>query len=109
MASYLVQASYTIQALASPHEESPESHRGDPQATEKLGGKLIGLWLSFGDQDIVCIVDMPNNVSAAAMALAMAAGGAVKSTKTTPMLTVEEGISAMKKAATSGYTPIKTD
>ncbi len=77
-------------------------------AIEKLGGKLVGLWLSFGDQDVVAIMEMPNNISAAAMSLAIAAGGALKSTKTTPLFTVGQGISAMKKAASSGYTPVKT-
>jgi uncharacterized protein with GYD domain len=76
------------------------------KAVENLGGSLTGLWLSFGDQDIVALVDLPNNVSAAALALAIAAGGALKSTKTTPLLTVAQGISAMKKAASSGYTPV---
>jgi hypothetical protein len=49
---------------------------------------------------------MPNNASAAAFALAIAAGGACKSVKTTPLLTVEEGMAAMKKAGNSGYKPI---
>lgn len=78
-------------------------------AIEKLGGKLVGFWLSFGDQDIVAIMDMPNNISAAAFSVAIAAGGALKSCKTTPLFTVAQGISALKKAATSGYTPLKTE
>jgi hypothetical protein len=48
---------------------------------------------------------MPDNVSAAAFALAIAAGGACKNVKTTPLLTAEEGIKAMKKAGGSGYKP----
>ena len=73
---------------------------------EKLGGKLVGLWLSFGDQDVVAVMELPNNVSAAAVALAIGSGGALKSTKTTPLLTIDEGIAAMKKAASSGYTSV---
>jgi hypothetical protein len=48
---------------------------------------------------------MPDNVSAAALSLAIAAGGGFKAHKTTPLLTVAEAIEAMKKAATAGYKP----
>jgi hypothetical protein len=48
---------------------------------------------------------MPDNVSAAAFGMAVAAGGACKALKTTPLLTPEEGIAAEKLAVTSGYTP----
>jgi hypothetical protein len=54
----------------------------------------------------VVILDMPDNVAAAAFAGAIAAGGSCKSVKTTPLLSPEEGVSAMRKAGTSGYHPI---
>jgi hypothetical protein len=56
-------------------------------------------------QDIVSLVDLPNNISAATLALAIAAAGSLKNVKTTPLLTVAQGISALKKAGSSGYTP----
>ena len=46
---------------------------------------------------------MPDNVNAAAIAMAFAAGGACKAIKTTPLLTIAEGVEAMKKASTTGY------
>ena len=106
MPSYLIQASYTVEALAALIKKPQDRTEVVQNAIEKLGGKLIGLWLSFGDQDIVALMEMPNNVSAAAVALAIAAGGALKSAKTTPLLSVKEGIAALKKAASSGYTPV---
>jgi uncharacterized protein with GYD domain len=54
------------------------------------------------------LVEMPDNISVAALALAAAAGGSLKSIKTTPLLSLTEGLAALKKAATSGYTPIVT-
>jgi uncharacterized protein with GYD domain len=104
--SYLVQASYTIEALQALMKKPQDRTAVVSKAVENLGGTLTGLWLSFGDQDIVALVELPNNVSAAALALTIAAGGALKSTKTTPLLTVAQGMSAMKKAASSGYTPV---
>ena len=106
MASYLVQASYTVEALAALMKKPQDRSQVVRRAVEKLGGKLVGIWLSFGDQDIVCIVEMPNNIGAAALAIAIGGGGALRSTKTTPLMTVSQGLSAMRKAAASGYTPV---
>jgi uncharacterized protein with GYD domain len=103
MSSYLVQASYTVEALAALMKTPQNRSEVVRKAVEKLGGSLTGIWLSFGDQDVVCIVDMPDNLSAAALSLAIAAGGALRCTKTTPLFTAEEGLAAMKKAGTSGY------
>ena len=70
---------------------------------ESLGGKIHNLFMSFGDYDAVLLIEMPNNVAAAAIAIAVAAGGACKSVKTTPLMTVAEGIEALKQAGSSGY------
>jgi uncharacterized protein with GYD domain len=72
---------------------------------ERLGGHLECAYLAFGEYDVIGIMEMPGNVSAAAFSLAASAGGGVKAVKTTPLLTREEGIEALKKAAGSGYRP----
>jgi uncharacterized protein with GYD domain len=46
---------------------------------EKLGGKLEGYWSCFGDYDTVLIVQAPDNIGAAALSLAAAGGGALRS------------------------------
>jgi uncharacterized protein with GYD domain len=70
---------------------------------EKLGGRLVNAYFAFGEYDFVLIAEFPDNVSAAALAIAAAAGGAVKSMKTTPLMEAAEGLEAIRKAATSGY------
>ena len=75
-------------------------------AIEKLGGKIKEGYFAFGDYDIVVISEMPDNVSAAGIAIAFAAGGACKSVHTTPLLTKAEALQAMKKAGESGYKPV---
>jgi uncharacterized protein with GYD domain len=77
-------------------------------AIEKLGGKIETAWFAFGGYDIVVITEMPNSVNAAAISIAFAAGGACKAVQTTPLLSVAEGIEAMKKAKESGYRPATT-
>ena len=103
MAYYLVQVAYTCEAWAK-MVRNPEN-RADAikPVIEKLGGTMQGLWLAFGEYDALAIVQMPDNASAAAFSLAAAAGGAVKSFKTTPLMTVEEGMEAMRKAGDVGY------
>ncbi len=106
MPSYLVQVSYTPEALGALIAKPQDRGEVVRKVIEKLGGKSIGSWLSFGDYDLVLIIEMPNNVTAAALALAAAAGGSLKSVKTTPLLSIREGLTALKKAGTSGYKPI---
>ena len=106
MPSYLVQVSYTAEALSALIAKPQDRSEAVGKVIEKLGGKAIGSWLSFGDYDLVMIIDMPNNVSAAALALAAAAGGSCKNVKTTPLLSIAQGLAALRKAGTSGYKPV---
>ncbi len=69
----------------------------------KLGGKLAHVWLAFGEYDILGIAEMPESTDAAAFAMAVAASGAVKTIKTTPLLSMDERIEAMRKAQGTGY------
>ena len=107
MASYLLQVSYTAEALAAMIKKPHNRGEAVRKPIEKLGGSIHGFWLSFGDYDVVAVIEMPDNVSAAAFALAAAGGGSCKSVKTTPLLSAEDGVAAMKLAATSGYKPAK--
>ncbi len=103
MAYYLEQIAYSAegwQALVKNPQNRIEAVR---PAIEKLGGKIESAWFAFGEYDVVLIIQMPDNVSAAAIAMAFAAGGACKAVKTTPLLTIAEGVEAMKKASTTGY------
>ena len=107
MAHYLFQAAYTAEAWANMLKNPQDRIAVVAKAVENLGGSVVGGWLSFGDYDTVAILEMPDNASAAAFAVAVAAGGACKSIKTTPLLSVEEGMEAEKKATKTGYAPPK--
>ena len=74
-------------------------------AIEGLGGRIECAYYAFGEHDIVLIVEMPDNTKAAAMALAVGAGGACSSYTTTVLLTPEEAVQAMSAAAESVYRP----
>lgn len=106
MAQFLVQVAYSPEAWASLVENPQNRIPAVSAVAKKLGGKLTQGWLSFGEYDTVAILEMPDNISAAAFAAAIAAGGSCKSVKTTPLLSPDEGLAAMKKAGGSGYRPI---
>jgi len=107
MPLYLLQVAYTAEGWATMLKSPQNRLDAVRPAVEKLGGKIDTGWFCFGDYDLVSILQMPDNVSAAAFSLAASAGGAVKAIKTTPLLSLDEGVEAMKKAATTGYKPPK--
>ena len=105
MTSYLLRAAYTPEAWADLIAQPQDRIDAVRPVVEKLGGKVVHGWFAFGDYDVVAIIDMdmPTNVEAAAFSIAAASAGAIRSIKTTPLLTAAEGIEAMKKAGMSGY------
>ena len=89
MPKYL-QANYTTEGLQGLSKDSASGRRADVTAAVKaVGGKVEAFYYAFGDDDVVLIMDLPNNISAAAVALASTGSGAVR-VRTTPLLTVEE-------------------
>ncbi len=106
MAHYLIQATYTPEGWAVLTKNPQDRSQAIAAVIKNLGGSIEGYWFSFGEYDLAAIIQMPDNVSAAAFSLAISAGGAVKSIKTTPLLTMQEAIEAMKKSAASGYKPV---
>jgi uncharacterized protein with GYD domain len=105
MGLYLLQAAYTSEAWASQVKNPQNRLEALRPVVEKLGGSMESGWLAFGEYDIVAILEMPDNASAAAFSIAASAGGAVKAIKTTPLMSIEEGLEAMRKAGAAGYRP----
>lgn len=103
MPHYLFQVACTPEGWQAIIREPEERQQVVRTAVEKLGGKVLHTWFCFGDYDSVGIAEMPDNVAAAALAMAVAAGGACRSVKTTPLLSTAEALDAMKKAGQSGY------
>ena len=103
MPMYLVQASYTAAAAAAMVKKPQDRAEAVRPLIEKMGGKMHGFWLAFGEYDVIAIAEMPDNVSAAAFAMAVGTSGAMAAYRTTPLLTVAEATKAMKKASGVSY------
>jgi uncharacterized protein with GYD domain len=70
---------------------------------EGLGGKLNAFYFAFGDVDVYAIAEMPDNVTASAMAIAVSATGSLRSFSTTPLVTPADAMEAMRKAGKISY------
>jgi uncharacterized protein with GYD domain len=59
---------------------APERIENGMKVLEKMGGKLIGLYLVMGEYDYVGIGECPSDEVATAFALALSSGGNLKTT-----------------------------
>ena len=105
MAKYLSYGSYTLEGVRGLLKEGGSSRSAHfKEVIANLGGKVEAFYFAFGGDDIYAIVDLPDNVSAAAVSLAIGAGGGFRGS-TTVLLTPEEMDQAARKAASTGYRP----
>ena len=103
MPLYLSRFSYTPETWAR-LIGNPEDRRQAAQTyIESVGGKLHGFWYAFGTHDGYTLWEAPDNVSMAAVALAIGGGGALSSLETTVLLTVDETMDALRKAEEVRY------
>ena len=99
MPKYLLEASYSAEGLHGViHGTASGRQAAVQKAVKAAGGKLEVFYFSFGDNDVVAIADLPDNIAAAALSLAVGSSGLVHA-RTTPLLTVEEVDKAIKSKA----------
>jgi uncharacterized protein with GYD domain len=110
VARYLVQVGYTSESWAVQVATQANVLDRIQPLVDSCKGKLDSVYYTFGDSDLVALIDFATPEDAAAFSLAATAGGSLRSIKTTPLLTVEQGITAMRKAAeaSKGYRPATT-
>src|SRR5215212_8488808 len=98
MPKYLIQASYTLEGVKGVQRAGGTSRRDAvAKVAESVGGRLESFHFAFGDRDVYTVVDLPDNESAAAVALTVNASGAV-TVRTSVLLTPEEVDAAAKRS-----------
>lgn len=110
MGLYLYEFSYTAEAIAA-LVKNPQDRldvAAKPVAAA-LGGRLVAGGYAFGDVDVVLIVEMPDDVSMAALATLVSAGGALRQGRTTKLMDGASWVSALTKAqhASPSYKPAR--
>ena len=105
MPRYLIQASYNRQGISDLVQNPQNRLEAIRPVVERLGGRVVSFDYAFGEYDVVAIMEAPDNVSAAALAMAVGSGGASRDYKTTVLLSMEEAMEAMRKAGGADYRP----
>lgn len=105
MARYMIQASYSTTAVGDLVRNPQDRAAAVQPMVEQLGGSLVSLDFAFGDYDVVAIGEFPDNLSMAALSMAVTATGAFSAFKTTVLIPMNEAVEAMRKAGAISYRP----
>ncbi len=105
MPLYLSRFSYTPETWTRLVGTPEDRRRAAEEYIASVGGTLHGFWYAFGTHDGFTLWEAPDNASMAAVALAITAGGAMRSFETTVLLTVDETMEALRQAERVRYRP----
>jgi uncharacterized protein with GYD domain len=103
MALYLTRFRYTPDTWARLIKKPEDRREAARMYIESVGGKLHGFWYAFGAYDGYNLWEAPDNVSMAAVIIAINGGGALSDSETTVLLTVEETLTALNRARSVAY------
>jgi uncharacterized protein with GYD domain len=107
MPLYMYQAAYTPESVAAQIKDPQDRFEAVRPAFEAMGGKIIVGCYPAGEYDMLAIVEAPDDTTAAGFALAVIAGGAVRSAQTTRLLTGQEWVESLRKAQLAQYRPAR--
>ena len=105
MARYLIQASYTSESIQNMVRNPQDRSAVVGAMAERWGGTAESFYFAFGEYDVVAIVDVPDNVTMAAIAMAVGGSGGLKTFKTTILIPMDDAVEAMRKASSISYQP----
>jgi uncharacterized protein with GYD domain len=105
MAKYMIQASYSAEAWVAQIKNPMNRLEVVGKQMEAMGCKLVDGYMTFGDSDLVIIVEAPDNITAAGMLIKVASSGALDNVSTTVLLDMNDAVAAIKKAGEFDYTP----
>jgi uncharacterized protein with GYD domain len=103
MPTFMVQASYTNTAWGKLVQRPENRMEALKPMMDRLGGRILAWYYTFGDYDVVVLFEVPDNITAAAVSMAIASSGAVKAFRTTVLMSPDEGFDALLIAQGAGY------
>jgi uncharacterized protein with GYD domain len=104
MALYMVRFCYTPETWAKLVKNPENREEKVRRMLAESGATLEHTWYAFGEDDGFALISAPDNITAAAISLAVTSTGAFSSFKTSVLLTQEETLEALEKAASVAYT-----
>jgi len=103
MPLYVYQAAYTPESVAAQIREPHDRFEAVRPAFEAMGGKIVVGGYPFGEYDMLAVIEAPDDTTAPGFALAVIAGGAVRSASTTRLLNGHEWVESLRKAQGAAY------
>ena len=97
MALYMYQASYTAKSMAAQLKEPRDPMEAIRPTLEELGARIVVAGFPFGEYDVLVVYEAPDDMTAASVAMAVGAGGEVKSAKTTRVLSGQEWRESLRR------------
>jgi uncharacterized protein with GYD domain len=107
MPLYMYEVGYTPQSLAAQIKQPHDRIEAARSSLEAMGIKILVWGYPLGEYDVLIVIEAPDDTTAASVALAVTAGGAVKASRTTRLLTGQEWIESLRKAQGSQYQPAR--
>ena len=107
MPFYLLQASYSTESVAAMVQTPQDREAAARPVVEAVGGTLHHLFFSFGDHDIVALIEAPDDAAMAAGVMVVGASGSMSGLKTTKLFSASQAMQAMQTAqgVASTYKP----
>jgi uncharacterized protein with GYD domain len=97
MALYMYQASYTAKSMAAQLKDPRDPTEAIGPALEAVGATIVVAGFPFGEYDVLVVYEAPDDMTAASVAMAIAATGEVKSARTTRLLSGQEWLESLRK------------
>ena len=107
MPLYMYQGAYTAESVAAQIKNPQDRIEAVRPAFDAMGAKILVGGYSFGEYDVMVVIEAPDDTTAAGVSLAVAAGGAVRSARTTRLLSGQEWVESLRKAGGSQYRPAR--
>jgi uncharacterized protein with GYD domain len=99
----MFQGAYTAETWARMTKNAEDREAAIRTMIERNSGKLVGLWFMFGSDDFVAIAELPDNKTAGAIGMAVAATGGYRNFRTTPLISMAETMEMMRHAGQVGF------
>ncbi len=99
MPIYITQGRYTRDAIKGMIVKPEDRSDAIARLLSKIGGRLLGYYLTFGEYDFMAIAEAPNDVQMAAALLAAVSSGGVTDLRTTVAMTSVEAKGAFAAAS----------
>jgi uncharacterized protein with GYD domain len=97
MALYMYQASYTAKSMAAQLKDPQDPVEAIRPTLEEMGATIMVAGFPFGEYDVLVVYEAPDDMTAASVAMAIAAAGEVRSAKTTRVLSGQEWLESLRK------------